>query len=196
MYLNTNNMFRELKEDSRFEINITSKKLIHNANKLYEDEKISSMIYLALLIAIINPKRDDYHNIKVIYNSIIPNDDAIETLKKKYPDYDGYYIKNTYTFIITDYKNSKKYGADIFKIDNSKLKEVIDKTFEEYPERDLFIHNEKGNAYTTLTNIIKEHLNISLNDLRKIYTKEQGSKKAKDDLKHSYATNRAYYARK
>jgi len=196
MYDVNDKHIEKIKEDSQFEMNISSKKLIHKATKLYENKEISSMIYLILLLAIINPKRDDYHNIKVIYNNIVINDEAMKTLKEKYPNYDGFYIKSSYTFIITDYKNAKKYGDDKFIITNEKLKDVIDKTFKDYPERDLLIENQKGTNYTTLTNIIKQHLNINLNDLRKIYTKEKGSYEAKKDLKHSYNTNRSYYSRK
>lgn len=197
----------DVQDEKRLEeITITRDDLIKKTKELYDDEKISLMIYLILNIHIYYPKRDDYKNIKIIYdntfdniyNEIKDDDENIKKIKKDYDDYDGIYLKNVYTFIIYKYKNVKSYGLDIFTIEDNNMKKIIDETFdsEKYTQRDLFYHNEKGNAYKSVSNIFRKYLDISLNDIRKMLTKEQGTFEAKKQLKHSSAMSRAYYKRK
>jgi len=194
----------DVQDEKRLEeITITRDDLITKSKELYDSGKISIMIYLILNIHIYYPKRDDYKNIKVIYDNKFDNiynenkddDENIKLIKEEYNDYDGIYLKNEYTFIITKYKNAKSYGFDIFTIEDNNMKKIIDESFEEYIDRDLFYHNEKGNAYKSISNIFRKYLQISLNDIRKILTKEQGTFEAKKQLKHSAVISRAYYKR-
>jgi hypothetical protein len=182
------------------EINIQRDDLISKSLSLYNDNNISFMIYLILNIHIYYPKRDDYKNIKIIYDNFDENiNDDNENLKiliNKYNDYDGLYFKNNYTFVIINYKNAKSYGLDIFTIDDNNMKKIIDKSFVEYPDRDIFYHNEKNKAYKSVSNIFRKNLGISLNDIRKILTKEMGVYTAKTQLKHSANISRTYYKRK
>lgn len=185
----------DVQDEKRLEeIIITTEDLLRKVNDLYDKEEIDEMTLLILITHILIPKRDDYKNIKMIYDD--RSDEELinnEEIKNKY---DGVFIVKDNKFIITKYKNAKTYKEDKFIIDNPILLKIVEECNELYPERDLYYHNKNGEAYKSVSNIIKKYLDISLNDLRKIYTKEKGTYEAKKQLKHSATTSRAYYKRK
>jgi len=184
----------EQDEKRKIEITITREELITKSRELFDNDEIDLMTLLILLIHIIYPKRDDYKNIKMIYNN--RSDEELINDVNIQENYDGVYIVSKHKFIIMKYKNSKKMKEDIFNIEDPFLMSIIGYTIIEYPNRDLFYHNSKGIAYKSVSNIIKKYLDVSLNDLRKIYTKDVGTYKAKEMLKHSATTSRTYYKRK
>jgi hypothetical protein len=171
----------------------TREDLLKKIKDLFYNNEIDEMILLILSTHILYPKRDDYKNIKMIYDDI--DEDEIINDENITEKYDGVYIYNKNKFIIMKYKNSKTYKNDIFTVDNEFLLNVINECSELYPDRDLYYMNSKKEAYKSVSNIFRKYLGICLNDVRKILTKEKGIYKAKKELKHSANTSRTYYKR-
>jgi hypothetical protein len=143
------------------------------------------MIKLILKLTVEYPRRDDYSNIK-----IIREDNEIKDME----EYDGYYNKNEYKIILRKYKTAKvNKKDDIIIIKDKELKEIIDETFNKYPDRKLLIEKRNGERYKLLGDIVKKELGITLNMMRKILTKELGTSMASKELGHSKLVSQIYY---
>lgn len=189
---------------SKYIIDVTRSDLMDIINNL----DINILLLLGLYCHVLMPKRDNYKSVKIIYD-----DKCFEDLKTKkdFENYfdknpsqeSGFFLYNLKKFVIISYKNAKKSGIDFFDISQfnndeswiSTFNSVLNKSFEIYPNRVYLIENSKQLPYVTLSKIIKDNLKVSINDIRKIYTKEVGSFVAKKTLKHSFLTSRTYYQR-
>lgn len=148
--------------------------IIEARERLEKEEPSSVQTLLLSMYTYIEPVRQDYGNVKILYAEPRPNSGIPNFIVLDRED------RDTATLTISDYKTAKKYGVHKRHLPKE-LVEVVWKSLEEKPRDYLFVDSkgmpfEKKNSFVQWTN-------------RSLYNIFEGRKVTVNTLRHSFISN-------